>query len=72
MAFAADPSKPQGASASSGLVVLGLETSCDETAAAVLRLREDGSAEVLADCVYSQIEEHTPFGGVVPEIRSKR
>lgn len=71
MAFAADPSKPQGASASSGLVVLGLETSCDETAAAVLRLREDGSAEVLADCVYSQIEEHTPFGGVVPEIAAR-
>lgn len=50
--------------------VLGLETSCDETAAAVVRRRGDGSAEVLSSVVASQ-EEHTPFGGVVPEIAAR-
>ncbi|MBX2854489.1 MAG: tRNA (adenosine(37)-N6)-threonylcarbamoyltransferase complex transferase subunit TsaD [Rhodobacteraceae bacterium] len=53
------------------LTVLGIESSCDETAAAVLRLKADGSAEVLADCVHSQIDDHAPFGGVVPEIAAR-
>ena len=53
------------------LLILGIETSCDETAAAVVRLRSDGSAEVLAERVRSQIEEHTPYGGVVPEIAAR-
>ena len=52
-------------------IVLGLETSCDETAAAVLRRDSDGSCEVLAETVASQIKEHTPFGGVVPEIAAR-
>lgn len=50
--------------------VLGLETSCDETAAAVVRRRADGSVEVLSSVVASQ-DEHTPFGGVVPEIAAR-
>lgn len=50
--------------------VLGIETSCDETAAAVVRL-VDGRAEVLADVVWTQIEEHAPYGGVVPEIAAR-
>jgi N6-L-threonylcarbamoyladenine synthase len=48
-------------------VVLGIETSCDETAAAVVR----GDRTVLADLVLSQLEEHRPFGGVVPEIAAR-
>jgi len=50
--------------------VLGLETSCDETAAAVVRL--DGeTVEVLSSVVGSQIAEHAPYGGVVPEIAAR-
>ncbi len=50
--------------------VLGIETTCDETAAAVVRLRPDGSGEILADEVMSQIA-HAAFGGVVPEIAAR-
>ena len=52
------------------LTILGIETSCDETAAAVLRL-EDGRAEILAETVRGQVEEHSPYGGVVPEIAAR-
>jgi len=48
-------------------VLFALETSCDETAAAILRDHGD----VLADVVYSQIEEHAMYGGVVPEVASR-
>lgn len=48
--------------------ILGLETSCDETAAAVVR---DGH-EVLSNIVYTQIAHHRPYGGVVPEIASRQ
>eukprot|EP01030_Chromulinospumella_sphaerica_P020839 gene20839-20763_t len=51
--------------------VLGLETSCDETAASVVRLHADGRAEVLSSVIASQIAEHAPFGGVVPEIAAR-
>ena len=47
--------------------VLGLETSCDETAAAVY----DGSAGLLSHEVYSQVELHAAYGGVVPELASR-
>jgi N6-L-threonylcarbamoyladenine synthase len=50
-----------------GPVVLGIESSCDETAAAVVR----GGREVLSSVVHSQIESHCPYGGVVPEIASR-
>ena len=49
------------------MIVLGIETSCDETAAAVVR--DDGV--VLADIVRSQLVEHRPYGGVVPEIAAR-
>lgn len=48
--------------------ILGIETSCDETSAAVVA---DG-ARVLSNIVYSQVAEHRPYGGVVPEIASRR
>lgn len=53
------------------IVVLGLESSCDETAAAVVRRRADGSGEILSNVVFSQIEQHAAFGGVVPEIAAR-
>lgn len=52
--------------------VLALETSCDESAAAVLRHHADGRIEVLASRIASQVEEHARWGGVVPEIASRR
>jgi len=51
--------------------VLGIETTCDETAAAVVRLRPDGSGAIMADEVMSQIAVHAAFGGVVPEIAAR-
>jgi N6-L-threonylcarbamoyladenine synthase len=53
------------------LTVLGLETSCDETAASVVRLSPDGAATVLSSVVHSQIDDHAAFGGVVPEIAAR-
>jgi len=53
------------------LTVLGIESSCDETAAAVLRREADGSLSLLSSIVASQDEEHRPFGGVVPEIAAR-
>ncbi|QYJ02053.1 tRNA (adenosine(37)-N6)-threonylcarbamoyltransferase complex transferase subunit TsaD [Thalassovita mediterranea] len=50
--------------------VLGIETSCDETAAAVVRLKK-GRAMVLSEVVRSQVEAHAPYGGVVPEIAAR-
>ena len=50
--------------------VLGIETSCDETAAAIVRLK-DGRPEILADVIWSQFEEHAPYAGVVPEIAAR-
>ena len=52
------------------LTLLGIETSCDETAAAVVRLR-GGTVEVLSSVIASQIAEHAPYGGVVPEIAAR-
>lgn len=48
-------------------LILGIETSCDETAAAVI----DDQGKILSNIVYSQIEEHKKFKGVVPEVASK-
>jgi N6-L-threonylcarbamoyladenine synthase len=50
---------------------LGIETTCDETAAAVVTLNQDGSREILANEVLSQISAHAPYGGVVPEIAAR-
>lgn len=53
------------------LTILGLESSCDETAAAVVRGRAPGPGEILANVVVSQDEAHAAFGGVVPEIAAR-
>ena len=49
------------------IYILGIESSCDETAAAVV----DADKRILSNVVYSQIAEHEPFGGVVPEIAAR-
>jgi len=51
--------------------VLGIETTCDETAAAVVQLPSGGCGEILSNEVMSQIAEHAAFGGVVPEIAAR-
>jgi N6-L-threonylcarbamoyladenine synthase len=53
------------------MIVLGIETSCDETAAAIVERQADGSGRVLADIVLSQVADHAAFGGVVPEIAAR-
>jgi N6-L-threonylcarbamoyladenine synthase len=58
-------------SAGRPLTVLGIETSCDETAAAVVRRDAHGRGEILSNVVRSQFEEHAVFGGVVPEIAAR-
>jgi len=53
------------------LTFLGIETSCDETAASIVREKNDGTGEILSNIVSSQIEEHKEFGGVVPEVAAR-
>jgi N6-L-threonylcarbamoyladenine synthase len=53
------------------MIILGIETTCDETAAAVVSRGEDGRGHILSNVVLSQIGEHAQFGGVVPEIAAR-
>src|SRR5512140_2855098 len=53
------------------MLVLGIETTCDETAAAVVRRDDTGLGEILSNIVLSQVAEHAAFGGVVPEIAAR-
>src|SRR3569833_864322 len=53
------------------MLVLGIETTCDETAAAVVERASDGAGRILSNIVRSQTEEHAAFGGVVPEIAAR-
>ncbi|MCY1320433.1 tRNA N6-adenosine threonylcarbamoyltransferase [compost metagenome] len=53
------------------LRILGIETSCDETAASVILRDSDGKGHILGDVVLSQLEEHSAYGGVVPEIAAR-
>lgn len=55
----------------SDLLLLGIETTCDETAAAVVRRRDDGTGTILSNIVLSQVEDHAAYGGVVPEIAAR-
>lgn len=55
----------------SGMVILAIETSCDETGVGIARLDPDGGVTLLADEVASSVDEHVRFGGVVPEIASR-
>jgi N6-L-threonylcarbamoyladenine synthase len=53
------------------LTLLGIETTCDETAAAVVRGRAPGPGEILSNVVAGQLAAHAPYGGVVPEIAAR-
>jgi len=53
------------------MLVLGIETTCDETAAAVVYRGADGVGDIRSNVVYSQIAEHREFGGVVPEVAAR-
>lgn len=53
------------------ILVLGIESSCDETAASVLSRTHDGDIRVLSSIIASQNEYHAPYGGVVPEIAAR-
>jgi N6-L-threonylcarbamoyladenine synthase len=53
------------------MVILGIETTCDETAAAVVARAQDGTGRILSNVVLSQVAEHAAFGGVVPEIAAR-
>jgi N6-L-threonylcarbamoyladenine synthase len=53
------------------MIVLGIETSCDETAAAVVVRDGEAKGRILSNIVRSQLEEHRPYGGVVPEIAAR-
>lgn len=49
-------------------LTLGIETSCDDTAFALL----EGERRILASVIASQVADHSPFGGVVPELASRK
>src|SRR5277367_2858635 len=53
------------------MIILGIETTCDETAAAVVERNAEGQGRILSNIVLSQISEHAAFGGVVPEIAAR-
>jgi N6-L-threonylcarbamoyladenine synthase len=53
------------------MVILGIETTCDETAAAVVERTDDGRGRILSNIILSQVSEHAEFGGVVPEIAAR-
>ena len=65
------PIPPNHSRAQDKALILGIESSCDETAASVLRLANDGKVEILSSIIASQDAEHAPFGGVVPEIAAR-
>lgn len=74
MSFEADYSSAARAAtpvSARALTVLGIETSCDETAASVVRQFPDGTAQVLSSVVHSQVDDHAAYGGVVPEIAAR-
>lgn len=53
------------------MLVLGIETTCDETGAAVVERGSHGQGAILSNIVLSQLEDHRPYGGVVPEIAAR-
>ena len=52
-------------------LILGIETSCDETAASIITENDQGNPIVLSNIVSSQVEVHKKFGGVVPELAAR-
>src|SRR5665811_550651 len=54
----------------SGSLVLGIETSCDETGVGLVRVSDAGN-ELVVDAIASSVDEHARFGGIIPEIASR-
>ena len=52
-------------------IILGIETSCDETAASIIQENEDGCVKILSNIVSSQVDIHKEFGGIVPELAAR-
>ena len=52
-------------------LILGIESSCDETAASLITINEDGKPIVLSNIISSQVDVHKEFGGVVPELAAR-
>ena len=50
---------------------LGIETSCDETAASIVQEKQDGTGKILSNVISSQVDNHNKFGGVVPELAAR-
>lgn len=65
------PLSPNPIEAQAPALILGIESSCDETAASVIMRGENGDTQILSSIIASQDEEHAPFGGVVPEIAAR-
>ncbi|GJL94759.1 MAG: tRNA N6-adenosine threonylcarbamoyltransferase [Hyphococcus sp.] len=53
------------------MLVLGLETSCDDTAAAIIRREPDGRCRILSNEIWTEHDDHAAFGGIVPEIAAR-
>ena len=53
------------------LTFLGIETSCDETAASIVQEKQDGTGKILSNVISSQVDNHNKFGGVVPELAAR-
>ena len=53
------------------LKVLGIESTCDETAASIIEWNYNGKVKILSNIIHSQIKNHSDFGGVVPEIAAR-
>ena len=52
-------------------LILGIESSCDETAASIVTENDQGSPVILSNIISSQVEVHKDFGGVVPELAAR-
>ena len=52
-------------------IILGIESSCDETAASIITENEEGVPIILSNIVSSQVDVHKEFGGVVPELAAR-
>ena len=53
------------------MIVLGIETSCDETSVAIIKRNKDDFGHILSENTLSQINKHKRFGGIVPELASR-
>ena len=53
------------------MLVMGVESSCDETAVSIVQKKKSGGGRIIKEIVYSQVENHIPYGGVVPELSSR-